>query len=230
MNLVFKNQDVEISWCGGGLLVEAAKSTIVLDCPPGVEHFLPCGGTGVDAVVLTSGRPQSVGGLVGLLCAASHFNRGSRSLSVYACAGEERGPALVECWQRFWRGGLDVLLDVNVPGRTIQIGEIEVLVQGLVHGEPDWSSNSVVPAIGVSVSLRIGATQVVWVPGAAPHPGIGRLCRGVDLAIIEVGVASWPKTEKSWRLTYEEAVTHGSGAEYVWLVDDEGRRVTAARA
>ena len=180
---------------------------------------------------LDSDEWPSTGGwwVGGVFIGRQPIPKAEASLSIYASAGEERGPALVECWQRFWRGGFAVHVDVNVPGRGFCVGPFDVRVDS-THGEPDWQSNRVVPAVGVAISLKVGKTRIVWVPGAAPRPQLAYLCRDADLAIIEVGQTPWPPSEMAWRLDESQARVAGAEAARVWLVDDEGRRLSSARA
>jgi hypothetical protein len=168
--------------------------------------------------------------LIGLLEAINRYDRQGRPLTIYSCIGEERGPALVECWIRDWPNDIEIHLDVSVPGRDICLSEIDIRTESIPHGEPLWSQDKVLPAVGVAVSLALGPTKVVWVPGSAPHPIVRRLCRGASLAVVEVAGLPWPQGAKSWRLTQAQAREAGAEADELWLVDDNGGRVDAACA
>jgi hypothetical protein len=50
------------------------------------------------------------------------------------------------------------------------------------------------------------------------------------LAVVEVAGLPWPQDAKSWRLTQAQAREAGAEADELWLVDDNGGRVDAARA
>ncbi len=229
MNQVFRNPEFEVRWCGGGLLLRSRGTTLLLDCPVGVEYYLGELAGELDAVVLTSGRLRAVGGLIGLLESVSRYKRNGK-LTVYCGVGEERGPALVECWMRDWRMDLDVQLDLSTPGRFLPIGEANLLMESVPHSEPLWSQDRVVPAFGVALRVEIGASALTWVPGAGPHPVIGRLCRCSSLAVIEIAGLPWPVTDPARRLTREEALEAGALADELWLVTDAGVRAGAGQA
>ena len=230
MNRVFQNSEVEVRWCAGGLFVRGGESGLLLDCPVGVEHYLGDRAAELDAVLLTSGRIQAVGGIIGLLEAVNRYKRKDRPLTIYSCVGEERGPALVACWVRDWPSDVEIRLDTSVPGRDIHLGEFEIHTESVPHGEPAWAHERVNSRVGVAVRLEVGATAIAWVPGAAPHPIVGRLCRGASLAVVEVAGLSWPRADKVWRLSEEKGREAGGGAQELWLVNDAGERVGSAQA
>jgi hypothetical protein len=230
VNRVFKTKDIEVQWLGGALFVQSGSHTLLVDCPPGVEHYLEDRAGLIDTVVLTSGRSQAVGGLIGLLATINRYAKGARAVSVCGCVGEERGPALLECWLRDWDNALELHVDLTIPGSILELGGLTLRSWGVTHGEPIWSLNKVKPAVGVAIEINTGSTKVVWIPGAAPHPLLSRLCQGASLAVVEVGTSNWPSNSQSWRLTEEEAKRVSTSSRVVWLVDDEGRRLNSGRA
>jgi hypothetical protein len=229
VNQVFQNSECEVHWCGGGVLVRGTETSLLLDCPVGVEHYLGELAGELDAVVLTSGRIQAIGGLIGLLESVSrHKRRGE--LTIYSGLGDEKGPALVDCWTRDWRSAIDIHLDLSTPGRVLPIGGASVRTESVPHSEPLWCEERVVSTFGNALRVQIGATSIAWVPGAGRHPIIGRLCQGANLAIIEIAGVPWPAGGAGCRLTREEALRVGAMADAVWLVTDAGERVGTAQA
>lgn len=170
----------------------------------------------------------AVRGLLGLLEALARVRSGM--LPVWAPAGEERVPSLVAAWQRGWPDRYPVMLDGSLPGQPDQIGPFEVTYAGVHHGEPDWREDRIVAAVGSAVQVDVDGVRIVWVPGAAPGPSVRRVCTGASLAVVEVGVTPWPRSEKRWRMGVREALDGAQDAETVWLVGDDGDVVSFADA
>jgi hypothetical protein len=45
------------------------------------------------------------------------------------------------------------------------------------------------------------------------------------VAVIEVGRVPWPSTDTPWRLSLQDAVVAAAGADDVWLIGDDRRRL-----
>ena len=78
-------------WLGDGLLIEA-EGRILVD--PGMEAALAVRGTVVSAVVMTSGTPSSIAGLVGVLSVTEG------PIEVWTPLWDDRASAFVEGWTR----------------------------------------------------------------------------------------------------------------------------------
>ncbi len=220
---VWTRGGVTVRWLGGGLLVEHDGSALVVDAPPGVTGAIGDALPGVQAVLLSSGRLQAVGGLVELLVALEPHRRSGVPLSLRVPLGEERGVTIAEAWVRGWPDRYPLTLDAQLPGCVFDIGGLQVSTVPQRSGEPVWRTSEVCDQLAVSVRLQATGATVVWMSAAAPGPGVARACRGADLAVIEVGVLPWPRTEQRWRLSLTDAVEAGGEAGEVWLVGDDGR-------
>jgi hypothetical protein len=233
MGPVFERGDARVRWMGGGLLVEAGGEGLVVDAPAGLADALRrLGALGrVHGVVMSSGRMGGLRGLLGLLEELATVRRAEWPVAVWGPAGDERIPALVEAWQRGWPGRFPVALDGVQPGDSADLGAIEVSFLAIRHGEPVWGERPhVAAAPGCALRLVAAGLCVVYVPGAAPSASVARLCRGADLAIVEVGVREWPASDRRWRLSLAEALEAGAEAGELWIVGDDGALLSAADA
>lgn len=213
-------------WLDGGLLVRWRDHAFVLDAPPDVVTALGADLPDVRAVVLSGGRLLSVGGLVPLLVALAPHRRGVR-LDLRLVLGEERGAALAETWVRAWGQPYPLTLDAERPGAVLELGPIEVELVPMKAGEPDWPAGAVRSRLQVALRVTTPDLVLCWVPGAAPGTAVRRACEGVDLAVVEVGVEPWPRTEHRWRLSPTDAVQAAGDAGAVWVVGDDGRPASA---
>lgn len=222
---LFSRGPLTVHWLEGALLLERRGEALLIDVPAGVVpplRALSALGR-IQAILLTSGRIQAVEGLVPLLCALEPWRASRAPLTLRTCLGEERGPTLTSAWSRAWPDRYPLLQDGLAPGAEDALGAFSVRTLPLRHGEPHWREGRVEPAVGVAVRVRTEEATVAWVPGAAPSPAVRRACRGVDLAVIEVGVTPWPPSDEPWRLTLAQALEAGEEAGEVWLVGDDGR-------
>lgn len=220
----FRRAGLVVHWLGGGLYLEKDGQGLLVDVPvAAVPALRNLGALGrVTAVMLTSGRPQAVEGLVPFLCALEPLRDAETPLTVWSCLGEERGTVLSSAWMRAWPGAFPLIHDGVMPGSTFEAEPFVVRTRPVRHGEPRWSEQEVVPAVGVAVSIEAGGVRIAWVPGAAPGPAVQALCAGAALAVVEVGVRPWPQSAARWRLTNEEALRATGTAGEVWLVGDDG--------
>jgi hypothetical protein len=212
---------------GGGLCVDAGDVALVVDAPRGVAEAVVDVLPRVHGVVVSSGRLASVRGLLGLLDALGPHRDDDAPLSVVAATGEERVGLLVEAWQKGW-GRYPVLLDAVMPGEPVDVGDLTVTLSPLRRGEPDWRRSVVEPAAGFGVAVDVGGRRIVWVPAAAPDERVRRLCEGADLAVVEVGVIPWPRSDRALRPTLQDVAALTSGADEVWWVGDDGRALGPA--
>lgn len=222
---MFRRDGVSAWWIGGGLYLEADGEGLLLDAPGTAADALE--GLGalprIRSVLLTSGRPRSVAGLVPLLCALER-HRTDEPLPLRSCLGEERGEALANAWMVAWPGRYPLLVDGFLPGEPFDAGPFEGETVPVRHGEPVWGRDPLVlPAIGVAVRVRVGDVTIAWVPGAGPDGAVRQACRDVDLAVVEIGAEPWPPSEAAWRLTIEDALALASEAAEVWIVGDDGK-------
>jgi len=225
--------DVDVSWIGGGLLLDTGSAAILVDAPVGAAEAVARHGLlhRLHGVVLSSGRMASVRGLLGVLHTLAPHRGEQSPLAVWAPAGEERAPGLVDAWQRGWERRYPVVLDAVHTGNSDRIGPFQVTFAPIQHGEPTWCAEGEVRAApGAAVQIQVGTTRVVWVPGAAPTPAVRRACRHSDLAAVEVGVVAWPPSDTPWRMTLGDAIDATQDAREVWLVGDDGGILRGAEA
>ncbi|MEQ1564867.1 MAG: hypothetical protein ABMA64_04460 [Myxococcota bacterium] len=211
-------------WIGGGLWVEHAGDAILIDAPTGAAAELGEDLGRLRAVVLTTGRARSLAGLLELLSAAERF-RGGAPLELHLPLGEERGAAVAEVWAHHW-DAYPLVIDAQQPGSTFSVGPFDVSTAAVQVGDPRFHPERVEARLGLGLRISTGAGGPIAVLlGAAPDPGLHRLCAGAELAVIEVGVAPWPRVDRAWRLRTEQALAVGAGARQVWLVGDDGQRL-----
>ena len=211
-----------VRWTGGGLLLIAGESALVLDAPTGVVDALGDDLARVHGVLLTGDRTRALTGLVPLLAALEPHRIREHPLDLRFVLGAERGAVLAEAWVRGWPDRYAIALDAEPPGSRFEVGPFAVWTLPLRTGQPHWRRGTVEPAVGVGARVSVGGVTVAWVPGAAPDRYIAKLVRGVDLAVIEIGTAAWPRTEERWRLTEREALEVCEGVGAVWLPGDDG--------
>lgn len=207
-------------WADGALVVSVGSDTIVLDAPPAADleaiaSVLPY----MRAIVLTSGRLSSVGGLLPLLCALEPHRGEDAALTLHLPAGDERGAAIAEVWVRGWPDRYPLVIDAVQPGAEIELGPI--LARSWPLATAEIVRGEVRPMTAVGLQLQTPDLSVTYLRGAADPRAIARWL-AVDLAILEVGAQPWPKTERPWRLRADEASKLGALAGEVWLVTDDG--------
>jgi hypothetical protein len=227
MNRIYRKGGVEVRWVGGGLTIEARGAVLLLDCPTGVVEALGPRIAALRAVALSSGRSESLGGLISLLCALNQARR-TAPLQVHVLSSEERAPLLISAWSQGWGGSFPVELDAQVAGSRIDADPFELTSLPVRHGEPEWVGDIVASLPGVGWLVEVFGIRVAYVVGAGPNRAVEKLCREAHLAVLEVGVKPWPESEVRWRLSVAEAIEAAAGAGELWLVGDDGRRVEAS--
>ncbi len=215
-----------VRWCGGGLYVEVGGDGVLVDAPPAVAEALGPDLPRVRSVVITGGRMASVGGLLPLLAALEPHRAPEHPLPVRVPLGEERGAAIAEVWTRHWPDRYPVEVDAARPGARFDVGVIDVETLAVRAGEPVWRAGVVVPRVQLAVRLRTPELLVAFVPGAAPGTVVSRATRGADVAVIEVGVLPWPRTDARWRMSAAEALAAADHGGVLWLVGDDGAPVS----
>lgn len=218
----------QVSWVAGALVVDVGGDVVLFDTPAGLPEALGPTLGRVRALVFTTGRIRSVGGLVPLLCALEPHRSVDAALPVHPPLGDERSAALAEVWERFWPDRYPIVLDVVRPGGSFDVGPLQVTTFPIQVGEPRWRDGTVDPGVGVGLRIETPDLTVALLLGAAPSSGLARITADVDLAVIEVGVVPWPRTPVPWRLRPDEAVALGVGARELWVTGDDGQRLDAA--
>jgi hypothetical protein len=225
----FVRDDLVVRWMGGGLYLECAGQGLLLDVPAGAAERLGAQGSlgRLRAIAVSGGRIQSVGGLVPLLCALEAHRMPDLPLSIWAPIGEERTALLADAWSRGWPDRYPLSIDAEAPGGQFEVGPFSIRTEIVRRGEPRWRAPaSIERVIGVGFQVEAGTSRVAFVPGAARTGAVSHLCRGADLAVIEVGVRPWPSSEEAWRLTAVEAIGAAEEVESVWIVGDDGQFAT----
>lgn len=217
-----------VRWLGGGIYVEHGGQGLVLDAPPVCADVLGERLERVSAIGISSGRIQALGGLLPLLVAMErHPRRGA--LELHLPLWDERAESIVDAWSRGWPGAYAVVVDGEMPGVTWELGGLSVETISVRHGEPRWGLGSVEGGVGIGFRVTTEDAVVSWVPGAGPCHALRRLAQA-HLCVVEVGVGPWPSSPEPWRLTEQEAVRWCQGAGELWLVGDDGHRLSHAQA
>lgn len=229
--LVFERGRTTVTWHRSALYVRCGSDGILLDAPPGIENRLSEEQLGrLRAVIVSSGRTQSIGGLIGLLGALEPY-RGTAPLDVHTPAGEERSALLAGTWVRGWPNRYPVVVDTHMPGDAYELGPFVVTSHSVPHAEPRWSERPFAErAVGVALDVVSADARMAWVVGAGPSSTIPRLCAQSDLAVVEVGVTPWPRSEQRWRLSIADAMGAAGPRTELWLVGDDGSVRSAADA
>lgn len=217
--------ETTVRFLGGGVLITHGRDGVLFEAPPGISETLVAGGllSRVHGVALSGGRMRAIGGLLPLL-GALEPHRTDVPLPLWFPLHEERVGSVADLWTRGWPGRYDLLVDGLLPGDPFEtaIGEVETIP--LRRGEARWRPEPRIEGtIGVGWRIRTPDLRVAIGLGTGPTTALRRLCRDVDLAILEVGQAPWPSSSTPWRLTLTDAVTAGDGARVLWLVGDDGR-------
>lgn len=223
-NPSFQRGELGAWWCGGAVYLRHGTDGLLLDAPPGISDALDPQQLGqLRAVVLTSGRVRAVGGLVPLLVALERYRDADAALELWVLLGEERGAMLAETWVRGWPDRYPLTVDAAAPGAELDIAGFRVQTLELPSGEPRFRAQEVVRQRATAVRVASAGSVVAWVPGAAPGRAVERACADADLAVIEVGVVPWPRTERRWRLTAADALAAAPDQAELWVVGDDGR-------
>lgn len=219
---LFRDGDLRVVWIGGGLYVGDGVTGLLIDAPEGsaaaLESLDAVGS--LDAVLLSSGRPRAIGGLLGVLDAIGYGRPSDRALVVWSPLGEDRPGMIVDVWERGAPPNFPLVVDGEAPGALIRVGAFAIHTASVRRGEPRWVPPDVVPvpAVGFRVS---GPVEIAYVGG----PATPALCKGAKVAVVEVGVRPWPSHPEPWRLSVDQAVRLAAGAQLVVLVGDDGRIV-----
>ena len=220
MRPVFERGDFSIRWWDGALLVRRRDVAVLVDVPAGT--VLGEEACRLQSIVLTSGRMQAIGGLLPVLAELEPHRLVQVPLRVHCPLGEERAPALTAAWSQGWPDRYPLTIDSAIPGGQFEVDVIGLQTFPVRSGEVRWRSGRVDSRIAVALKIMVPEATVVWMPAAAPAPNLMRLCAGADLAVVEVGVESWPRTKGRWRLSISDALKIGAGAGELWVVGDDG--------
>jgi hypothetical protein len=214
---VFRRGAVEVRGCAGALWIARGGEAILLDAPSGVERAifgLPAV-RGLLALALSGGRIASVGGMLPLLCALDDARRDDAPLLVWSPMGDERPGLVLEAWNRGWPCRFGVTVESEAPGSEFTVGPFQVTTFPMRRLEPSVRSSSAsgmsrgsgVPAAAAAFRVSVDGCVVAFVPGAANAGLVRHVCRGADLAVIEVGalsiadtIASVEKVGEAWLL------------------------------
>jgi len=224
--MIFEQGEVSVHWLMGAVGVCVGSDMLLLDAPPGVEQELSRRQLmgSVRAVGLSSGRVGSVGGLIPLLCALEPHRVTDAQLDLAMPIGDDRPAAIAEAWMKGWPDRFPLVIDCIRPGVGLDLGAFSVETMAVGRGQPQWCPNPDIRSIvGLAWRIRVLNTTIAWVPGAPASPIVQNACAGADLAILEIGVTPWPRTERRWRMTTVEALSRSADAAEVWLVGDDGR-------
>ena len=137
------------SWVAGASIRITSPPISSTSAPAGLGEALGPSLGRVRAIVSTTGRIRSVGGLVPLLCALEPHRASDAALLLHPPLGDERAAGLAEVWERFWPDRYPIVLDVVQPGGTFDVGPIEVTTFPIRVGEPRWRDGAVEATVGV---------------------------------------------------------------------------------
>lgn len=231
MTSPFVAGEIEVHFAHGGIwLWNTAPSGphgVAIDAPAGMAAAIGADLARLSAIVVTSGRARAIGGLIELLEATAAHRDPALPLVLHVPFGEERGAALADLWVQHWQGRFPLTVDAERAGVRFDAGGMQITTVALRAAEPDWAARDVVPRVAIGVIAEHAGARVAILLGAAPDPGLERHCAGADLAVIEVGVLPWPRSDVAWRLRPDQAIAVGAGARALWIVGDDGRRIEA---
>jgi hypothetical protein len=214
-----KRGSTELCWVEGTLVVSVGADVLLVDAPPGAMRGLGAWLPHVRAVALTSGRLSAVGGLLPLLCALEPHRGLDAELTLHLPPSDERAPALAEVWMRHWPDRYPLVVDSERPGTTFEVGAIRVTTQPLSTGELARTGIQELEALGLV--LQTPDLSVGYFRGRAELPKLERWLR-TDLALLEVGVLPWPRTDRPLRLRTDEVAQIAKHTRELWLLGDDG--------
>jgi hypothetical protein len=218
-------------WVGGALYREVGGDAILLEAPAGVASRLAEAQLGaLRMVVLSSDRMASVGGLVGLLAAIEPHRDQQHALGLRVGLDAERGAMLAETWVRGWPGRYPLTVDAGLPHASFSVGPFTIDSLPVRGGEARFRDGHVDAVSTTALRVSAAGHSVVWVGGAAPSEALSRFVVGASLAVVEVGVVPWPRTEIRWRMSAAEGASLAAEASQAWLVGDDGSPLSAAEA
>ncbi|MEZ4236249.1 MAG: hypothetical protein R3F59_08835 [Myxococcota bacterium] len=165
-----------------------------------------------------------------LLCRLERWRGPGDPLVLHVPLGDDRAAALAEVWQRGWPDRYPLVLDAQRPGAPFEVGDIAVETWAVRVGDPRWATGEVEPGVGMALRIAAGGLVVAVALGAGPERAVQRACDGADLAVVEVGVAPWPRTDAPWRIRVDQAPLLAAGARQLWLVGDDGAPVAEGAA
>ena len=220
MRPVFERGRLAVEWRNGALWVCRDGVAVLVDVPTGT--VLGPDAPRLQSIVLTSGRMQAIGGLLPVLAELEPHRRADVPLRIYCPLGEERAPALMAAWSQGWPDRTPLTLDSSFPGAQFEVDTLGFQTFSVRSGEVHWRSGRVDPRVAVALRIVAPEATVAWLPAAAPVAALKRICAGADLAVVEVGVESWPRTRDRWRLSVADALGIGEEAAELWVVGDDG--------
>ena len=218
----YRKGALEVRWASGCVVLIHGGDVVLVDVPEGTssrldEQVL----SRVSTIVLSSGVLRDHAGLLPLLEARTRYT--GEPVQVILPLGEERPAAVLEAWHRGQDGGPGVAQDAVHPGAHVGVGALTLEAVALGRGEPRWQpSPTVHPVIALGWRARCADAIVAIAKSPVPDGAVERLLRGADLAIVEVGVEPWPRSDRRWRLRPDEAARIASGSSELWLVGDDG--------
>jgi len=223
--LRFESGNLQVIWMDGAVALTRGEDTLLLDAPPGViQHLnhhdlLPS----LRTVCCSSGQMSSLGGLLPLLDEVHRVQSSRFPFTLRAPMGDERLGLVVEAWSRGWPGRVPIGLDGLYPGAKFEMGSWRVRTFGIEMGEVIYGEHPhIEPCVGIAWRIEVEGETIVWIRSCTPHQMIEKMCKDASLAIVEVGVRPWPKSERRWRLSVSNASQYGMLAKELWLVGDEG--------
>jgi hypothetical protein len=218
----FERGALRVRWLGGCVVVEHGGDIVLVDVPEGTAGRLTDDELArVSTLVLSSGVLRDHAGILPILEARSRWT--ADPVQVVLPLGEERAASVLEAWQRGWADSPGVVQDAVHPGASVTVGALTFEAVPIGRGEPRWQPEPAVqPVIALGWRIRCRDATVAIARSPVPDRAVERLLHGADLAIVEVGVETWPRSERRWRLRPDEAARVASGAGELWLVGDDG--------
>jgi len=218
--LVFRRGAVVVRACAGALWIERGGQVLLLEAPSGVERVIASFSafSGVCALALSGGRIASVGGMLPLLCALDAVRRDDAPLLVWSPIGDERPGLVLEAWSRGWPSRAGVTVETEVPGAEFAVGPFRVHTFPMRRLETSGSGRGAVPGSAAAFRVVIDDCTIAFVPGASQVGVVRHLCRGVHLAVIEVGSLAVAEVAQAVGASVGEAGE-------AWLIGPDGELV-----
>lgn len=196
---------------------------MLVDAPEGIADALTTHGLlqQTRTVVITSARASASGGLPMLLAALSA--QPGPAIDIVHLVSDQRTPLWIQAWTQGCPDGRAISVDAVMPGMPMYIEDMTIQLVGMRLGELVAGAPRAVP--GAALRAERQGDAVTWIPTCRPSTRITRLCQGSRVAVIEVGRVPWPSTDTPWRLSLQDAVVAAAGADDVWLIGDDRRRL-----
>ncbi len=203
----------DVNGAGSAYLVEAAGTTLLLDCGQGAFGKLRAARDygAVDAVMLSHLHPDHVLDVVAFASALAFGPRAGElkpRLLLPPGGTEAFGALLAGTFMPDWVLGTAFAIEEYAPGDELEVGGLAVRLAAVPHFG--------VPTVAVSVATE--GKRLVYGADHGPSDAVVALAAGADLALLEATLPEPETDEPRGHLTPREAGEHARRAEVGRLV------------